>query len=109
MFHIPLKYASSYYIFLIQNKRESPVGLVLGVGTLEYVNLDSLDVDVQFYVLRFRLSMHFYTLLMGEETPVHFWKWDNERRLWQKQRESQSIMQKLCSESAQGQKGEGPV
>lgn len=64
MFHIPLKYASSYYIFLIQNKRVSPVGLVLGVGTLEYVNLDSLDVDVQFYILTFRLSMNFYILLM---------------------------------------------
>lgn len=53
--------------------------------------------------------MNFYILLMGEETPVHFWKWDNERRLWKKQKGSQFVMQKLCSESAQGQKGEGPV
>lgn len=50
------------------------MGLALGVGTLEYVNLDSLDVDVQFYVLTFRLSMNFYILLMGEETPVQSWK-----------------------------------
>lgn len=61
-----------YYIFLVQCKRESPVSLVLGVGTLEYVNLDPLDV--QFYVLTFRLTMDFYTLLVSEETPIHFWK-----------------------------------
>lgn len=35
---------------------------------MEYINLDTLGADVQFYAVKLRLRMNLYALLMGEET-----------------------------------------